>query len=47
MKKKETKEFRVLGRLLAEEIPKETLEKVRGAKISSQIGPVDNPDFGP
>lgn len=41
MKKKETKEFRVLGRMLAEEIPKETLEKVRGAKISSSYPPPD------
>lgn len=34
MKKNETKEFRVLGRMMAEEIPKEVLEQARGGKVS-------------
>ena len=35
MKKKEkAKELRVLGRRLAEEVPKQELDRVRGGKVS-------------
>ena len=47
MKKKETKEFRVLGRMLAEELPKEALEQARGGKVSKSTAEPEAFDFGP
>ena len=35
--KKETKEFRVLGRMMAAEIPRETIEQARGGKVSKTV----------
>ncbi len=46
-KQEERKEFRVLGRMLAEEISRETLTRAQGGKVSCKIvGTTDVPDVG-
>lgn len=47
MKKKETKELRVLGRMLAEELPKEALEQARAGKVSKSTAEPEVYDIGP
>lgn len=47
--KKEPKKLRVLGRLMADEIPKEVLEQTRGGivKATMTLPPGEVKDFGP